>query len=693
MVVSVGMRLREGPWGGGNQFGAALAEYLGRHGVAVVFDLARPDIDIILLTEPRRELEICAFDDRDIAAYRARVNPRVLVVHRVNECDERKGTTGVNARLREANAVADATVFISSWLLQLHVSQGMAAPERHVILNGANPAIFHPRGARRWDRQGPLRLVTHHWGGNRRKGFDVYERIDAMLAAPALRKRLIFTYIGNLPAGTHMPNTRIVAPLHGEALAAELRSHHVYVTASENEPAGMHHIEGAACGLPLLFKRSGALPEYCSDFGIGFDGDDFPEALSTMMTTYHVWADRAAGYPHTSERMGDEYLALFTSLLRGRKDAVHAAPAISGEALTAWANDTVAALPGFLAQLRDPAGTARYAPARTGVLPTGKALSLGFTSLAVKLHAMLGTWRALRPEDQLMHTEFVRSFQREDSGPGGEWTPGAFVDPPLVRHLNAERKSTGNEAGEIGHVVRAESKQAIATLAEVLASPRMRYTDLPSTPNGARAALQSLNWRRPWEAGGRASAIVTLLAMGHGSATRQEETALLDAARRFFSDILDPATGAYFTGPRPEHGDLINGAMKVLTALAWLREPVHAPEALIDSCLSAQPSHEGCHLVDAAYVLYRCATQSSHRSADVRAYAAELLEMIRLHHSTDGGFSYWIGKSQTSYYGVPITSGMAVGDIHGTVLLTWAMAMMMRLMNDRRMPVLNVIQP
>jgi hypothetical protein len=133
--------------------------------------------------------------------------------------------------------------------------------------------------------------------------------------------------------------------------------------------------------------------------------------------------------------------------------------------------------------------------------------------------------------------------------------------------------------------------------------------------------------------------------------------------------------------------------MKVLTGLAWLREPIHAPEALLDSCLSALPPHEGCHLVDAAYVVFRCSSQTSHRSADVRAFARELLEMIRLHQTTDGGFSYWIGRSQTSYYGMPIASGMAVGDIHGTVLLTWAMAMVLRLMNEADVPMLSIIQP
>jgi hypothetical protein len=67
--------------------------------------------------------------------------------------------------------------------------------------------------------------------------------------------------------------------------------------------------------------------------------------------------------------------------------------------------------------------------------------------------------------------------------------------------------------------------------------------------------------------------------------------------------------------------------------------------------------------------------------------------MIRLHHNPDGGFSYWIGKSQTVYYGVPITSGMPVSDIHGTLLLTWALAMVLRLIDDGNASLLASIRP
>lgn len=320
MVVSIGMRLQEGPWGGGNQFGSSLAAFLRARDIQVIFDLQHQAIDVILLTEPRGDLRSSAFTDDDIERYLSAGERRAVVVHRINECDERKGTQGVNARLRHANRVADATVFISSWLMDLHCGQGMAPRSPRVILNGADGRVFHPRGRAVWHGDGPLRLVTHHWGANRQKGMDTYLQIDAMLDDAALAQRLAFTYIGNLPDDVHFRHAAVMAPLHGHTLADALRSHHVYVTGSLCEPAGMHHIEGASCGLPLLYRKSGALPEYCADFGEGFEGADLPAALRRLAGGYHVWADRMLSYPYSAERMCGEYLSLFTALLQRRED-------------------------------------------------------------------------------------------------------------------------------------------------------------------------------------------------------------------------------------------------------------------------------------------------------------------------------------------------------------------------------------
>ena len=361
-----------------------------------------------------------------------------------------------------------------------------------------------------------------------------------------------------------------------------------------------------------------------------------------------------------------------------------------------WLHEVVHTLPDFLATLRDPLSPARYHPACEGVLPAGKLMGLGFSALALRLYAILGHWERLSAEERDQHIAFIRSYQREGAGEDDLWMAGAFIDPPLIDTLRRSMSlapSLSEHMLHIRHVVLEESTLAITSLAGVGASAPFRYANVPATPSEILNFLARLDWQRPWIAGMQAAAVAAFLATGHGPAAAQADPAVLNAARRFFRTLVDAPTGAYYSGPPPEYGDMMRGAMRVLSALEWLHEPVHAPERLIDTSLASFPRHEGCHLVDVTYVLYRCSQQTHYRREEISEYSKGLLEMIRLHHNSDGGFSYWIGKSQTAYHGVPITSGLPVSDIHGTGALMWALSMVVRLIDDARLPAMSPIHP
>ena len=317
MKVAIGYHIQSGPWGGGNAFARSLTNAMIERGDHVVWTLDDPDIDIILLTDPRGRSPQTSFDAGNILRYLLTTNANAVVVHRINECDERKGTHNMNRLLRRANYVADHTVFIASWLKDLNVWRGESSSS--VLLNGADAKIFNDTNYQPWAANEALRVVTHHWGGNKLKGADIYESLDCMLAEPRWRGRLEFTYVGNIPAGVKLLNARHVMPLSGNALAREISSHHVYLTGSVNEPAGMHHIEGALCGLPLLYRNSGALPEYCFGYGIAFDDvEGFRRALERMLREYPLHRKAMPSYPNTAQLMCQGYLNLFDDLLAKR---------------------------------------------------------------------------------------------------------------------------------------------------------------------------------------------------------------------------------------------------------------------------------------------------------------------------------------------------------------------------------------
>lgn len=323
MKVCLNVRLVDGPYGGAMQFARFLKEYLEANGVAVVHDLHDDDIDVILHTSPYPFIkDTPVFSMFDAWRYKI-THPRTVVVHRVNECDERKGTRYMNRLIMETGKYCDYHIYISRWLKNLFEKSGLTGPCA-VIRNGADTRIFNRKRKKPWNGTGKLRLVTHHWGGGALKGHDVYRHIDKLMKDPAFARKYSFTFIGRLPAGTKYENISVIAPLSGRALAQEIKKHHVYVTGSVNEPAGMHHIEGALCGLPLVYRNSGALPEYCEAYGIGFTGTDIENSLEQMRKDYAFYWGRLSDYPHSAEKMALQYCLVMRRLVKRRDEyALH----------------------------------------------------------------------------------------------------------------------------------------------------------------------------------------------------------------------------------------------------------------------------------------------------------------------------------------------------------------------------------
>ena len=320
MKIAIGYKIRNTPWGGGNQFATSLFKAAKDKGFKIVFDLKDKNIDVILLTDPRSYNSGIEFGSIEIINYLLFKNKNAIVVHRINECDERKNTNYMNKFLRWSNYCADHTVFISSWLKNLNIYQ--KGKESTVILNGADQEIFRPSQISSWDQNCPLKIVTHHWSPNFMKGFDVYRDIDNLLTTSEWESKIDFTYIGNLPKGFAFKKAKHLMPMQGAKLGLELSKHHVYLSASLNEPAGMHHIEGALCGLPLIYRESGALPEYCGGFGTSFKGSNYLIAIEDMMKNYSFYKGKVLEYPNNSIKMNNQYFQLFEKLLNKREQIV-----------------------------------------------------------------------------------------------------------------------------------------------------------------------------------------------------------------------------------------------------------------------------------------------------------------------------------------------------------------------------------
>ena len=234
----------EGPWGGGNLLVSAICKNFTEQGVKVVHDFGT-DIDVIFMQDPRPGNT--GISIKEIIAYKD-LHPKVKIIHRVNECDARKGTQNMDCFLRQCSKFTDHTVFVSDWMRDYHLSREWHCNSTSVIYNGVN--LDHFKKGHKIDN-GKVNIVTHHWSSNRMKGFDVYEAIDEFIKDTDFT----FTYIGR-ELGT-FKNTKIIPPLFGEKLGKELSRYDLYISGSLWDPGPNHILESIACQIPTYVTSDG----------------------------------------------------------------------------------------------------------------------------------------------------------------------------------------------------------------------------------------------------------------------------------------------------------------------------------------------------------------------------------------------------------------------------------------------------
>ena len=62
-------------------------------------------------------------------------------------------------------------------------------------MSGSDKNIFNSKNLNKWNSSKKLKIVTHHWGSNWNKGFDVYKKLDDLLVDDYWGKLIDFKYI------------------------------------------------------------------------------------------------------------------------------------------------------------------------------------------------------------------------------------------------------------------------------------------------------------------------------------------------------------------------------------------------------------------------------------------------------------------------------------------------------------------
>ena len=259
MRILINRKPIDGPYDGVNLLGRALCELLPEYG----FEVSHGPIaqhsheifhffpDVIFLQDPRPGNTGIGLEH--MLWYKENVNPNVRIVHRVNECDVRKGTTDVDDMLRKTSRFVDDTIFVSEWIKNYHVRHASCrvygGGRHHVIYNGVDRIHFQ---CRKKIDNGKINLVSAHWSDNYLKGQDVTEWLDDFVSK---NEDFTFTFIGRTKA--NLKHSRHVQPLFGQSLGDELSRYDVCINATRFDPGPNSVIEPVTCGIPTYVHCDG----------------------------------------------------------------------------------------------------------------------------------------------------------------------------------------------------------------------------------------------------------------------------------------------------------------------------------------------------------------------------------------------------------------------------------------------------
>ena len=284
------------PSGGGNQTLRAVAAEIERRGLHVGNNIVSPSTRAVLFNSFN-------FDLARLEALAQRADG-ARMVHRVGAVTSlyRGFDDGTDERVAEINArLADATIAISHATVDMYREIGIELVNPRVIYNGCDDRMFNASGRERFSRDRKTRLISSSWSDNPRKGGPTYEWLEKELDWD----RYEFTFVGNSSA--EFRKIRHIPPVPSASLAALLRRHDVFITATEHDAYSNALVEALSCGLPAIYLDSGGSAEAVKDAGFGYrHREEIPALLERLVEEYES-RQASIALPSLAQ-IADEYL-------------------------------------------------------------------------------------------------------------------------------------------------------------------------------------------------------------------------------------------------------------------------------------------------------------------------------------------------------------------------------------------------
>jgi len=305
------------------------------------------------------------------------------------------------------------------------------------------------------------------------------------------------------------------------------------------------------------------------------------------------------------------------------------------------------------------------------------------TCFAMRTAWQTGLWEEWSREKRKNCIDYIKSFQLDN---------GYFYEPVIVenkeqyiktylKYLLGRINANDLKNRKIYHL-RADTRQSIGTLFMVGEVPNNILPMEIDNLDDIKEYFNNLNWSNPWGAGSQFSHLMFILGINRKYfGLKQNYEEYVSTIMNCLDSIKDPITGTWFMGS-PMDSLKINGAMKILAGLYWINKECNEIERLIDFALDQPFLFNGCDFFNRLFVIYRAYNQnkSSYRIEDIKNLAFIALQHIDSFKKPDGGFSFFEKTASKKYYGIRVSSGGAISDLHGTAMITWAISIICHLL-------------
>ncbi len=299
MKVHILYPFKKGPWGGANQFLAALKNILcaknfycevPEHADILLVNLNPSPVLSSLLSQVKRIKK--KFPGKIILV---RIDGPIFIVRgRDVEIDR--------VFFYFTQTIADGTIFQSDWSREHCFKLGLKENSFQVtISNAPDWNIFNQKNKTPFSKGRKIHLIASSWSANWKKGFAEYKWLDDHLDFSQYK----VTFVGNSPIT--FKNIKCKLPMTSAELAKELKKNDIYITASQKDACPNSPIEAMHCGLPVIAFNDGGHPEITGQGGELFNLiEEVPGILIKIVNNY-VQYQNAINLP-TIEEVGQKYL-------------------------------------------------------------------------------------------------------------------------------------------------------------------------------------------------------------------------------------------------------------------------------------------------------------------------------------------------------------------------------------------------